>query len=120
MLTRKELIDYCLTFQAAYEDYPFNDDAGAEKAWTAMRHQTNKKCFAFIFQHDGKLCMNLKCEPMYADFLRGIYPSVTAAYHMNKTHWNTVVIDGKVPQDELYDMIGRSYELIKPRIKSKK
>jgi len=119
MFTRKEFIDYCLTFPAAYEDYPFDKDAGAENAWTVMRHGANKKTFAFIFQRNGKLCANLKCEPMYADFLRGIYPSITPGYHMNKMHWNTVLLDGSVPDEELCDMVNRSYDLIKPKLKTK-
>lgn len=119
MLTRKELVDYCLTFPAAYEDYPFDDDVGAENAWTVMRHSANKKSFAFIFQRNGKLCVNLKSAPMYADFLRGIYPSITPGYHMNKRHWNTVPVDGSVPNEELFDMVNRSYDLIKPQCKKK-
>jgi predicted DNA-binding protein (MmcQ/YjbR family) len=119
-MTRKELIAYCLTFPAAYEDYPFDEDTGAENAWTVMRHGANKKSFAFIFERSGKLCVNLKCEPMYADFLRGIYPAITPGYHMNKAHWNTVSLDGSVPEDELLDLVNRSYDLIKPKLKNKK
>ena len=61
-MTRRELIDFCLTFPAAYEDYPFDDitDAGA---WTVMRHRSNKKSFAFIYERYGKLRINLKCDP---------------------------------------------------------
>lgn len=118
-MTRKELIAFCLTYPGAYEDYPFDDDSGSDGAWTVMRHGINKKSFAFIFERNGKLCVNLKSEPMYADFLRSIYPAVTAAYHMNKTHWNTVILDGSVPNEELFGMIGRSYDLIKPKNKSK-
>ena len=113
-MTRQELIDYCLTFPTAYEDYPFDDvtDAGA---WTVMRHKANKKSFALIYERGGRLCVNLKCDPLEADFLRQIYEDVTPAYHMNKTHWNTVTTGGDVPDDALERMIERSYDLIKPR-----
>ena len=106
-MTRQDLIDYCLTFPAAYVDYPF-DDVIDENAWTAMRHRTNKKTFAFINNHDGRLCVNLKCDPMEADFLRSAYKDVEAGFHMNKTHWNTVYPDGDVPEEELHRMIANN------------
>jgi len=75
------------------------------------------KRFAFIYERDGRLCLNLKCDPMKADFLRRVYQDVTAGYHMNKEHWNTVVIGGDVPDTQLFEMIGDSHELTKPKIK---
>jgi len=117
-MTRRELIDYCLTFPAAYEDYPF-DDVADENAWTVMRHRTNKKGFAFIYERGGNLCVNLKCDPFEADFLRQAFRDVTPAYHMNKVHWNTVTVVGDVPEDELRRMIGKSFDLIKPKLRRK-
>jgi predicted DNA-binding protein (MmcQ/YjbR family) len=113
-MTRKELIEYCLSLPLSYEDYPF-DDIVDESAWTAMRHQANKKCFAFITVHNGRLMANLKCDPFEADFLRQAFTDVTPGYHMNKTHWNSVYIGGDVPEDELKRMIEKSYDLIKPK-----
>lgn len=110
-MNKRDIIEYCLTFTAAYEDYPFDDN------WAVMRHSGNQKSFAFIYERGGKLCVNLKCEPVKADLLRQIYKDVVPAYHMNKEHWNTVVIDGDVPESELYDMIRHSYDLIKPKTK---
>ena len=118
MTTRQEVIDFCLTLPAAYEDYPF-DDVIDERAWTAMRHRTNKKTFAFIAVHNGQLIANLKCDPVEADFIRQIYEGVTPGYHMNKEHWNTVYIGGDVPGDELKRMIEHSYDLIKPKTKKR-
>jgi len=118
-MNRKELIEFCLTFPAAYEDYPF-DDVMDETAWTAMRHRSNKKCFAFITVHNGRLMANLKCDPLEADFLRSAFRDVTPGYHMNKTHWNTVYIDGDVPEEELQRMIANSYDLIKPKVRKQK
>jgi predicted DNA-binding protein (MmcQ/YjbR family) len=94
-MTRRELIDFCLTFPAAYEDYPFDDTKGGG-AWTVMRHRTNKKSFVLIYERQDKLCVNLKCEPFEADFLRRVYTDIKPAYHMNKTHWNTVTLGGDV------------------------
>ena len=114
MLTKRELIDYCLTFPGAFEDYPFDDDSASAGAWAVMRHSVNKKSFALIFERNGFVTANLKCEPMYADLLRSVYPSVTPAYHMNKVHWNSVIIDGSIPDDEIFSWICQSYDLIKP------
>ena len=112
-MTKRELIDYCLTLPAVYEDYPFDEVAAV------MRHKVNKKMFALIAHMNGRLYINLKCEPMRADFLRSVFESVIPGWHMNKVHWNTVFIDGDVPEDDLYGMIEHSYDLIKPKAKSK-
>ena len=118
-MTRQKIIEFCLAFPAAYEDYPF-DGITDDGAWTVMRHHTNKKSFAFIYERNSKLCLNLKCDPFEADFLRQAFNDITPAYHMNKTHWNTVKLGGDVPDDELRRMIERSYDLIKPKIKNGK
>ena len=117
-MTRRELIEYCLTFPAAYADYPFANIPEAGE-WTLMRHNTNKKGFAHIYERNRKLCVNLKCNPVEADFLRSIYTGVTPAYHMNKEHWNTVTLGGDVPEDELKRMIRHSYDLIKPKVRKR-
>jgi len=108
-MTKRELIDYCLSYPSAYEDYPFDDVSAV------MRHSGNRKMFALIGERHGKLYINLKCNPVKADTLRIIFESVTGGWHMNKEHWNTVYIDGDVPIEEMYDMIEHSYDLIKPR-----
>lgn len=118
-MTRRELIDLCLTFSDAYEDYPFDDFPDDPAAWTVMRHVSNKKSFALIYDRGG-LQINLKCEPLRADLLRQLYEGVTPAYHMNKMHWNTVVPGSDVGADELYGMIEHSYDLTAPKRKAKK
>lgn len=118
-MTRQDLIDFCLTFPAAYEDYPF-DGITVAGTWTVMRHRANKKSFALIYERNSKLCVNLKCEPLEADFLRQIFTDVTPAYHMNKIHWNTVTLGGDVPEEEIKRMAENSYDLIKPRIRSQR
>jgi predicted DNA-binding protein (MmcQ/YjbR family) len=117
-MTRRELIKLCLTFPSAYEDYPFGEGADAHSddgSWAMIRHRANKKGFAHIYERHGRLCINLKCEPLEADFLRQAFKDVTPAYHMNKLHWNTVMLGGDVPKAELKRMIGNSYDLIKPK-----
>ncbi|MCL2695029.1 MAG: MmcQ/YjbR family DNA-binding protein [Clostridiales bacterium] len=117
-MTRQELVAFCLTFPDAYEDYPFAEMTG-DDSWTAMRHNANKKTFAFINVLQDRLAVNLKCDPFEADFLRQAFRDVIAGYHMNKTHWNTVYIGGDVPEDVLKQMIAGSYALIKPKGKKK-
>jgi len=118
-MTRKELIAHCLTFPAAYEDYPFDDDSAHpdDGKWAVMRHRANRKGFAHIYERNGKLCINLKCEPLEADFLRKAFDDISPAYHMNKTHWLGVSVDGDVPEGELKRLIENSYNLTKPKNK---
>lgn len=117
-MTRQEIICYCLSLPLTYEDYPFDNIADAG-AWTVMRHKGNKKSFALIYERNGELCVNLKCDPFEADFLRQAFVDVTPAYHMNKVHWNTVTLGGDVPDEELLRMIEASYGLIKPKMRKR-
>lgn len=113
-MTRRELIDYCLTYSDAYEDYPFDEEKSGE-SWPVLRHRSNKKIFALIFDREG-LCINLKCEPMRADFLRSAFPAVSPGFHMNKAHWNTVKVN-EIDFAELQDMIDISFSLTAPKAK---
>lgn len=113
-MTKCELIEYCLTYPAVFEDYPFDGTAAV------MRHQGNKKMFALISERNGAAYINLKCEPMRADFLRSMFSGVTPGWHMNKVHWNTVTMGVDVPAAELYDMIKHSFDLTKPKVKKAK
>lgn len=108
-MTKDEIIGYCLSYPGTYEDYPFGEE------WTVMRHQGNKKSFALIYHHNGHLCVNLKCDPDRAHFLRLAFKEVKPAYHMNKEHWNTVILDGELADDDLHDMVRHSFELTKPK-----
>ncbi|WP_333782972.1 MmcQ/YjbR family DNA-binding protein [Faecalispora anaeroviscerum] len=113
-MTKQEMVLYCLTYPGAYEDYPFDDK------WTVLRHRENRKSFAFLYERGGHLCVNLKCEPMCADFLRSAFAGVLPAYHMNKMHWNTVLLDSEIPKPELQEMVRQSYELTKPKRRKKR
>jgi predicted DNA-binding protein (MmcQ/YjbR family) len=117
-MTNQKLIDYCLTFPSVYEDYPFDGEKTSHSddgVWAVMRHMRNKKSFAHIYKRNGKLCINLKCDPFKADLLRSVYLDLVPGWHMNKTHWNTVYVGGDVPIEELYGLIRHSYDLIKPK-----
>ena len=102
-MTRRELAELCLAFPDSYEDAPFHDPN-----WTVIRHRSNRKCFAMIYERGGNLCINLKCDPMRADFLCKVYEGIDPGYHMNKQHWITVIPDSDGPLDELYDILRES------------
>jgi predicted DNA-binding protein (MmcQ/YjbR family) len=99
-----------MKYGGVYEDYPFDDPN-----WTLMRHTANKLTFAFIYERNDRLCLNLKCEPSLAFFLRRQYTDIIPGYHTNKEHWNTVLPDGDVPDNEVYKLIDLSYDLTKPK-----
>ena len=100
------LREYCITKKDITESFPFGDDTLVLK--------TRGKIFALI-NLDGDLSINLKCDPVLAIDLREKYNSVTPGYHMNKKHWNTVLIDGSVPDKEVFSWIDHSYNLISKR-----
>ena len=86
-------------------DYPFGPDSRVCKI--------HNKLFAlFRTNKEGIACVNLKCDPEEAQALRDVYEGVTAGYHMNKKHWNTVLLDNSVPQGEVERMIDHSYGLV--------
>ena len=106
MTTRQEAIAACLQLPDVYEDYPFDDFN-----WTAIRHRANQKIFALIFERENHIWINVKAQPMWADFWRRTFSAVVPAYHMNKEHWNSIILDGTVPDKEIKRMIAESYEL---------
>lgn len=113
MKTRKDVIDFCLNLEDTYEDYPFQD-----KNWTLMRHKRNHKVFAWIFKRNNNMWINVKGSPEWCDFWRVEYDSVIPAYHMNKTYWNSIILDGTVPSDKIQGMIKDSYNITNKKIKT--
>ena len=114
MKTRQEAIDFCLSLKGTYEDYPFQDFN-----WTIMRHNDNKKMFAAIYERQNNIWINVKCDPNLAYMWRNTFEAVIPAYHMNKLHWNSIILDGTIPVDEIKNMIYDSYELTKQKKKRK-
>jgi predicted DNA-binding protein (MmcQ/YjbR family) len=97
------LREYCLSKKRSTESFPFGEETLVFKA--------DGKIFALV-NLDGDLSINLKCEPSIAIELRERFSSVTPGYHMNKKHWNTVLLDGSVPDKEVFSWIDHSYDLI--------
>ena len=107
MKTREEALQYGLTFPDTYQEAPFHDTN-----WQLIRYKGNKKAFLWTYERDGYVNLNLKAEPMRAMFWRKVYPSVQPGYHQNKEHWNTVILDGSIPEEDIRRMIAESYDLI--------
>ena len=107
MTTREEVLKYCLSFPETYQDAPFHDEN-----WQLVRHRKNKKVFAWTYFREGKLCVNVKVDPEWRDLWRRTYVAVIPGYHQNKEHWNTIILDGTIPVEEIQRMIAESYDLI--------
>ena len=107
MKTREQALKYGLSFPDTYQDAPFHDEN-----WQLVRYKGNKKAFLWTYERNGYINLNLKVDPEQAYFWRKIYPSVQPGYHQNKEHWNTVILDGSIPDSDIKLMIEESYELI--------
>ncbi len=107
MKTREEALNYGLSFPDTYREAPFH-----EQNWVLVRYKGNKKAFLWTYEREGHICLNVKVEPEKAHFWRSIYKAVTPGYHQNKDHWNTIILDGSVPEKDIKLMIAESYDLI--------
>jgi predicted DNA-binding protein (MmcQ/YjbR family) len=96
--------EYCISKKGVTEGFPFGEDT--------LVFKKAGKIFA-LANLDGELSINLKCDPEYAIELREKYPAVKPGYHMNKTHWNTIILDGTIPDKEIFNWIDHSYDLIR-------
>jgi len=99
----EEIRAYCLTKNGVEEGFPFGD--------TTLVLKVGGKIFVLI-NLDSDPSMNLKCEPGRAIELREVYPAIIPGYHMNKKHWNTVVLDGSISKRLIMEMIDHSYDLV--------
>ena len=107
MIKRKEALEFGLSFQDTYEERPFH-----VQTWQLVRVKESKKAFLWIFERNGYVNLNVKTDPEWRDFWRSTYEAVTAGYHQNKEHWNTIVLDGTIPDKDIKRMISESYDLV--------
>jgi predicted DNA-binding protein (MmcQ/YjbR family) len=106
------LREYCLSKPGVEETLPFGPDV--------LVYKVNGKMFLLTGLNDAELRFNVKCDPDKALELREEYPCVIPGYHMNKKHWNTIIVDGSVPAKQLKEWIDDSYDLILGSLSKKK
>lgn len=99
-----ELRNCCLSLAGVVETFPFGADVSVFKV--------EGKMFALSALGAESLRVSLKCEPLLAEGLRAAHPEVTAGYHLNKRHWNTVIVDRALPDSTVREMIEDSYDLV--------
>ena len=99
----EEFRDYCIAKPGVTEEFPFDDQTLVFKVMGKMFTATSVENFQSV---------NLKCDPSKAIELREQYPGIIPGYHMNKKHWNTVTMDGSVPENLLKELIDHSYSLV--------
>ena len=107
MKTREEALNYGLSFPDTYQDAPFHDPN-----WQLIRYKGNNKAFLWTYEREGHINLNVKVDPEKAFFWRDVYKSVIPGYHQNKEHWNTIILDGSIPDKDIRMMIADSYDLI--------
>jgi predicted DNA-binding protein (MmcQ/YjbR family) len=104
-VTVDALREYCLKKNGKVtEGFPFGEGV--------LVFKIHQKIFLLLMLDNHPQSMNVKCEPERAIELRERYDAVQPGYHMNKKHWNTVVLDGSIPPQELRAMIDHSYDLV--------
>lgn len=107
MKTREEAAEYGLSFPNTYSEKPFHDTN-----WQLIRVKGSKKAFLWIYEMEGLIHLNIKVDPQWRQFWRDRYPAVLPGYHQNKEHWNTLRLDGTIPEEEIRRMIAESYDLV--------
>jgi predicted DNA-binding protein (MmcQ/YjbR family) len=103
----EDLRDYVLSLKNVAESFPFGEDT--------LVFKTNDKIFLLVSLSSSPLQFNVKCDPEKAIELREQYPCILPGYHMNKKHWNTIIVDGSLSQSQLKNFIKDSYDLISKR-----
>jgi len=107
MKTREEAIKYGLSFKDTYQEAPFHDPN-----WQLVRIKGSRKAFLWTYERDGFINLNVKVDPERAYIWRTKYKSVVPGYHQNKEHWNTIILDGSIPDKDIKAMIAESYDII--------
>ena len=105
---RDRVIAECLAKPGSAEVYPFGDEVAVFKV--------AGRIFALVPLGSPPGSISLKCDPDLAAGLRTRYAAITPGYHLNKRHWNTVALDGSVPDEELLELVDHSYELVVARL----
>lgn len=103
-MDHKTVEDYILSMSNAVREYPFGEDVAVYKV--------GDKMFALIAEGSDPVRLSLKCDPQLSSLLRERYETVMPGYHLNKKHWNTIVLSGQLSWEEVQDLIRHSYNLV--------
>lgn len=107
MVTREAALEFGLSMPDTYQEAPFHDPN-----WQLVRVLPSKKAFLWTYERDGFINLNVKVDPDKAYFWRSVYKSVIPGYHQNKRHWNTIILDGTIPDEDIKAMIEESYDIV--------
>jgi predicted DNA-binding protein (MmcQ/YjbR family) len=109
-MNHKEIEEILLKLDNTWLDFPFGEGTSVYKVGDKSRGEG--KIFAIIADNSKPLKVSLKCDPLLAERLRETYETVLPGYHLNKKHWNTILVTGQVPNEELIGLIHHSYQLV--------
>lgn len=110
-MTHKQVEEYLLSMPNAWLDYPFGKDVAVYKVGD-KESPSGGKMFALVSEGKEPVQISLKCDPILAETLRERYETIQPGYHLNKKHWNTLVLTGQLPWDEVQALIRHSYDLV--------
>ena len=111
-MTHKEVEEYILSMPNSFLDYPFGEDVAVYKIRGTAGKDGDGKMFALIAEGSTPTKLSLKCDPQLAEVLREKYETVLPGYHLNKKHWNTLILSGQLDSEEVKDLIRHSYNLV--------
>ena len=103
-MTHKQIEDFILALPGSKLEYPFGEEVAVYKV--------GGKMFALVNEKKTPLNISLKCDPILAEHLRQKYDEVLPGYHLNKKHWNTIILSGQLTEEEILDLIRHSYDLV--------
>lgn len=110
-MDHKTVEKYILSMPHSFLDYPFGEGVAVYKIG-AKEEASKGKMFALINEDKEPVNLSLKCDPQLAEKLRSDYETVMPGYHLNKKHWNTLVLTGQLPCEEVQALIRHSYDLV--------
>ncbi|KAA3606285.1 MAG: MmcQ/YjbR family DNA-binding protein [Calditrichaeota bacterium] len=103
-MTLEKIKNYLLVQKSSTLEFPFGEEVMVFKVMNRM--------FALLSWQKSPLSLNLKCDPDEAIVLREVFEAVIPGYHQNKKHWNTIILDGSIPEKQIFEMVDNSYELV--------
>ena len=103
MTTREEALAYGLSFPDTYQEAPFHD-----QNWQLVRIKGSGRAFLWTYERNGQIHLNVKADPAWRDYWRDAFAAVIPGWHQNKEHWNTIILDGSIPDDAVRTMIAEA------------